>query len=201
MACALCRIYAIALLCALVRADSYGTFSDDDIAGLRSEASQREITRSNPRFIEEHEKPFHLPWFTKIMICIAVLGFITVGTLLLTAFFSGHLGMMSVTRGGRIALRAPRAPLRTALVRSHVDVDAPRAPPLFPRAVAAIVSRIGRRREPMRGHGARDARDGMRKYARAHARTRARTHARTGAHSLGKPCETVGHLGGSRSVH
>lgn len=79
--------------------DSYGTFSDDDIAGLRSEASQREITRSNPRFIEEHEKPFHLPWFTKIMIAIAVLGFVTVGTLLLTAFFSGHLGMMSVTRG------------------------------------------------------------------------------------------------------
>jgi len=77
----------------------YGTFSDDDIAGLRSEASQREITRSNPRFIEEHEKPFHLPWFTKIMIAIAVMGFLTVGTLLLTAFFSGHLGMMSVTRG------------------------------------------------------------------------------------------------------
>ena len=80
--------------------DSYGTFSDDDIAGLRSEASQREITRSNPRFIEEHEKPFHLPWFTKIMIAIAIMGFLTVGTLLLTAFFSGHLGMMSVTRGG-----------------------------------------------------------------------------------------------------
>ena len=58
--------------------------------------------QSNPRFIEEHEKPFHLPWFTKIMILIAVLGFLTVGTLLLTAFFSGHLGMMSVTRGGTI---------------------------------------------------------------------------------------------------
>jgi len=48
----------------------------------------------------QHEKPFHLPWFTKIMIAIAVMGFLTVGTLLLTAFFSGHLGMMSVTRGG-----------------------------------------------------------------------------------------------------
>ena len=34
------------------------------------------------------------------MILIAILGFLTVGTLLLTAFFSGHLGMMSVTRGG-----------------------------------------------------------------------------------------------------
>ncbi|EKX54637.1 hypothetical protein GUITHDRAFT_150070 [Guillardia theta CCMP2712] len=79
--------------------ESYGTFSDDDIAGLRSEASQREIARSNPRFIEEHEKPFHLPWFTKIMIGIAVLGFMCIGTLLLTAFFSGKLGMMSVTRG------------------------------------------------------------------------------------------------------
>lgn len=79
--------------------ESYGTFSDDDIAGLRSEASQRELARSNPRFIEEHEKPFKLPWFTKVMIFIAVLGFGTVGTLLLSAFFSGHLGMMSVTRG------------------------------------------------------------------------------------------------------
>lgn len=86
--------------------DSYGTFSDDDIAGLRSEASQREITRSNPRFIEEHEKPFHLPWFTKVMIAIAIMGFITVGTLLLTAFFSGHLGMMSVTRGDLAKLAA-----------------------------------------------------------------------------------------------
>mmetsp|Transcript_20427 Transcript_20427/g.48733 ORF Transcript_20427/g.48733 Transcript_20427/m.48733 type:complete len:155 (-) Transcript_20427:180-644(-) len=86
--------------------DSYGTFSDDDIAGLRSEASQRELARSNPRFIEEHEKPFKLPWFTKIMIAIAVLGFACVGTLLLTAFFSGHLGMMSVTRGDLAKLSA-----------------------------------------------------------------------------------------------
>mmetsp|Transcript_57451 Transcript_57451/g.117598 ORF Transcript_57451/g.117598 Transcript_57451/m.117598 type:complete len:155 (-) Transcript_57451:252-716(-) len=86
--------------------DSYGTFSDDDIAGLRSEASQREVTRSNPRFIEEHEKPFHLPWFTKIMIGVAVLGFMCIGTLLLTAFFSGHLGAMSVTRGDLAKLAA-----------------------------------------------------------------------------------------------
>jgi len=86
--------------------DGYGTFSDDDIAGLRSEASQRELARSNPRFIEEHEKPFHLPWFTKIMIAIAVLGFMVVGTCLLSAFFSGHLGMMSVTRGDLAKLAA-----------------------------------------------------------------------------------------------
>lgn len=58
-----------------------------------------QISRSNPRFIEEHEKPFHLPWFTKIMIAVAVLGFCTIGTLLLCAFFSGKLGMMSVTKG------------------------------------------------------------------------------------------------------
>ncbi len=41
-----------------------GTFSDDDVAGQawRSEASQREIThtRSNQRFVEEHEKTLHL---------------------------------------------------------------------------------------------------------------------------------------------
>eukprot|EP00285_Hemiselmis_virescens_P013495 CAMPEP_0173391314 /NCGR_PEP_ID=MMETSP1356-20130122/18206_1 /TAXON_ID=77927 ORGANISM="Hemiselmis virescens, Strain PCC157" /NCGR_SAMPLE_ID=MMETSP1356 /ASSEMBLY_ACC=CAM_ASM_000847 /LENGTH=149 /DNA_ID=CAMNT_0014348911 /DNA_START=29 /DNA_END=478 /DNA_ORIENTATION=- len=88
------------------RDSAYGTFSDDDIAGLRSEASQREITRSNPRFIEEHEKPFRLPWFSKIMIGVAVVGFGTVGTLLLGAFFSGHLGMMSVTRGDIAKLSA-----------------------------------------------------------------------------------------------
>lgn len=88
------------------RGDGYGTFSDDDIAGLRSEASQREIARSNPRFIEEHEKPFHLPWFTKVMIGIAVCGFMVVGTCLLSAFFSGHLGMMSVTRGDLAKLAA-----------------------------------------------------------------------------------------------
>ena len=65
-----------------------------------------QIARSNPRFIEEHEKPFHLPWFTKIMICIAVMGFMVVGTCLLSAFFSGHLGMMSVTRGDLAKLAA-----------------------------------------------------------------------------------------------
>lgn len=65
-----------------------------------------QLARSNPRFIEEHEKPFKLPWFTKIMIAIAVLGFACVGTLLLTAFFSGHLGMMSVTRGDLAKLSA-----------------------------------------------------------------------------------------------
>jgi len=39
-----------------------GTFSDGDVAGPRSEASQREIThrRSDQCFIEEHEKPWHL---------------------------------------------------------------------------------------------------------------------------------------------
>ena len=102
VACFVAACDRVRLWCVIMAADSYGTFSEDDIAGLRSEASQRGITRSNPRFIEEHEKPFHLPWFTKIMIVIAVLGFITVGTLLLTAFFSGHLGMMSVTRGGTV---------------------------------------------------------------------------------------------------
>jgi hypothetical protein len=107
VACFLAVCDRVRLRCVVVAADSYGTFSEDDIAGLRSEASQRGITRSNPRFIEEHEKPFHLPWFTKIMIVIAVLGFITVGTLLLTAFFSGHLGMMSVTRGGTVPFPAP----------------------------------------------------------------------------------------------
>ena len=65
-----------------------------------------QIARSNPRFIEEHEKPFHLPWFTQIMIFIAVLGFMVVGTCLLSAFFSGHLGMMSVTRGDLAKLAA-----------------------------------------------------------------------------------------------
>jgi hypothetical protein len=65
-----------------------------------------QLARSNPRFIEEHEKPFHLPWFTKIMIAIAVLGFMVVGTCLLSAFFSGHLGMMSVTRGDLAKLAA-----------------------------------------------------------------------------------------------
>jgi hypothetical protein len=40
------------------------------------------------------------------MISIAVLGFITIGTLLLGAFFSGHLGMMSVTRGDLAKLAA-----------------------------------------------------------------------------------------------
>jgi hypothetical protein len=65
-----------------------------------------QIARSNPRFIEEHEKPFRLPWFSKIMIGIAVVGFMCIGTLLLGAFFSGHLGMMSVTRGDLAKLAA-----------------------------------------------------------------------------------------------
>lgn len=65
-----------------------------------------QVARSNPRFIEEHEKPFRLPWFTKIMIFLAIVGFGTVGTLMLGAFFSGHLGMMSVTRGDLAKLSA-----------------------------------------------------------------------------------------------
>mmetsp|Transcript_85647 Transcript_85647/g.228365 ORF Transcript_85647/g.228365 Transcript_85647/m.228365 type:complete len:119 (-) Transcript_85647:126-482(-) len=40
------------------------------------------------------------------MIAIAVLGFMVVGTCLLSAFFSGHLGMMSVTRGDLAKLAA-----------------------------------------------------------------------------------------------
>lgn len=64
------------------------------------------MARSNPRFIEEHEKPFRLPWFSKIMIAVALVGFCTVGTLMLGAFFSGHLGMMSVTRGDLAKLSA-----------------------------------------------------------------------------------------------
>ena len=40
------------------------------------------------------------------MICIAVMGFMVVGTCLLSAFFSGHLGMMSVTRGDLAKLAA-----------------------------------------------------------------------------------------------
>jgi len=47
-----------------------------------------------------------LPWFTKIMIAVAVLGFVTIGTLLLCAFFSGKLGMMSVTKGDLAKLSA-----------------------------------------------------------------------------------------------
>lgn len=74
--------------------------------GLLTMRLSMQITRSNPRFIEEHEKPFKLPWFSKIMISIAVIGFVTVGTLLLGAFFSGHLGMMSVTRGDLAKLAA-----------------------------------------------------------------------------------------------
>ncbi len=40
------------------------------------------------------------------MIGIAVVGFMCIGTLLLGAFFSGHLGMMSVTRGDLAKLAA-----------------------------------------------------------------------------------------------
>jgi len=61
---------------------------------LTLERREPQIARSNPRFIEEHEKPFKLPWFTKIMILVAVVGFGTVGTLLLSAFFSGKEGVI-----------------------------------------------------------------------------------------------------------
>jgi len=49
----------------LRRTDSYGTFSDDDIAGLRSEASQREVIHVQCNAYSDPLARICIPWLVQ----------------------------------------------------------------------------------------------------------------------------------------